>query len=73
LEHQNLTNGLTLKDTTMIKKKSHIKEWSNETLEFIMRQYYDVYHSATTDKVATLELLIECASELKKRVINHQA
>ena len=57
----------------MIKKKSHIKEWSNETLEFVMRQHYDVYHRATADKIATLELLIECAGELKKRVLNHQA
>lgn len=57
----------------MIKSKSHIKEWSNETLEFAMRQYYDVYHSAITDKVVALDLLIECASELKKRVLAHQA
>lgn len=57
----------------MVKKKSYIKEWSNETLEFVMRQYYDVYHSATTNKVATLDWIIECASELKERVLNHQA
>lgn len=54
---------------TMIKKQRHIKEWSNETLEFVIRQCHDTYHGATTDKAATLDLIIECASELKKRVL----